>query len=294
MHSRTQIYCWINEVKRGRTDLNNIASPRREPDEGLAGVIAAKLDADPHLSAGKLAQSLGIAVSTVCRYLTEVLGMKCRHLRSMPHMLTAAQKVVRVELAQRMLQALAKHNRSHFHFLFTADESWIFYTYNSRTIWVESWDDAHRFFFNGTGDDKMAILPPGQKMNGTYFMEYVLGPLTEVCYPESTKSHERRVMVHFGNAPIHNTGGVQEQLTNLGFTRMEHPPDSPDLAPCDFYLFGAMKENFSGQRFERVDELFFAVEAFLGGLSAHFLRTVFLEWERRLRVYCESRAEYVK
>jgi hypothetical protein len=49
--SRTQIYFLINEIKRGRTDLNNIASPGREPDEGLAGVIAAKLGADPHLSA---------------------------------------------------------------------------------------------------------------------------------------------------------------------------------------------------------------------------------------------------
>jgi hypothetical protein len=52
--------------------------------------------------------------------------MKCRHLRCVPHTLTAAQKVVRIELAQRMLQALAKHERSHCHFLFTGDESWMF------------------------------------------------------------------------------------------------------------------------------------------------------------------------
>jgi hypothetical protein len=75
---------------------------------------------------------------------------------------------------------------------------------------------------------------------------------------------------------------------------MEHPPYSPNLAPGDFYLFGAMKENFSGQRFESVDELFFAVEAFLRGIPADFLRTVFLEWERRLRVCCEIRGEYVE
>jgi hypothetical protein len=29
--SRTQVYFWINEVKRGRTDLDTIASPGREP-----------------------------------------------------------------------------------------------------------------------------------------------------------------------------------------------------------------------------------------------------------------------
>jgi hypothetical protein len=71
--SQTQIYFKINEIKRGRTDLNSIAGPGTEPDQGLAGVIAAKLDADPHLSARKLAQSLRIAASTVCRYLSEFL-----------------------------------------------------------------------------------------------------------------------------------------------------------------------------------------------------------------------------
>jgi hypothetical protein len=49
--------------------------------------------------------------------------MKCRDLRWVPHTLTTAQKVVRVELAERMLQALANHERSHFHFLFIDDES---------------------------------------------------------------------------------------------------------------------------------------------------------------------------
>jgi predicted transcriptional regulator len=105
---------WISEVKWGRTDLINRASPGREPDEGLAALIAPKIDAERHLSGRRLAQSLGIAAPTVWRYLTEVFGMKCRHLRCMPHTLAAVHKVVRVELAQRMLRALAKHKSSHF------------------------------------------------------------------------------------------------------------------------------------------------------------------------------------
>jgi hypothetical protein len=94
--SRTQIYFWINEIRRGRTDLNNIAGPGGERDAGLAGVIAAKRYADAHLLARKLAQSLQIAVSAVCRYLTKVLRMKCRHLGWIPHTLRASQKVVHV------------------------------------------------------------------------------------------------------------------------------------------------------------------------------------------------------
>jgi AraC-like DNA-binding protein len=83
--SRTQVSFWINEVKRGRTDLNTIAGPEREFGESLATVIAGKLDTDPYFSARKLAQSLRISPSTVCRYLTEILGMKRGHVRWVPH-----------------------------------------------------------------------------------------------------------------------------------------------------------------------------------------------------------------
>jgi hypothetical protein len=239
--SRTQTYFGINEIKRGRTDLNNIASPGREPREDLAGAIFAKLNADPHLAARKLAKSLRIAASTVCRDLKEVLGMKCRHLRWVPHTLTAVQKVVRAELAERKLQALAKHERSHFHFSFTGDESWMFYAYNHWTMWVLFWDGVDEIerlshfqqktmlaiFFNRTGEYKIAILAAGQKMNSRYFMECVLGPLTEVWYPDGWKSHRIRVTLHFDNVPIHNLEELQGHWTALEFTGMEHPPCSP-------------------------------------------------------------------
>jgi hypothetical protein len=54
------VYFWIKEVKRGRTGLNTIASPGRELGETLAAVITGKLEADPHFSTRKLAQSLGL------------------------------------------------------------------------------------------------------------------------------------------------------------------------------------------------------------------------------------------
>jgi hypothetical protein len=186
--SRTEVYYWINEVKRGKADLNIVASPGGEPDEGLAIVIAGKLDADPHLSARKPAHSLGIAASTVCHSLTEVLGMKYRHVRWVLHMLTQPQKDARIESAQAMFRELAKHQASNFRFLFTGDESWLFYAYRNDTMWAASWDDVdgierpshfHKkmmfvIFFNGNGDHASVILPQGQRMNSTFLIEYII------------------------------------------------------------------------------------------------------------------------
>jgi histone-lysine N-methyltransferase SETMAR len=148
-------------------------------------------------------------------------------------------------------------------------------------------------FFNGAGEYKIAILPDGQKLNSAYFIESVLRPLSEICHPQGRVTRERRVMLHFDNAPVHNTEGVRENLASFGFRGMEHPPYSPDLAPCDFFLFGAMKQWFAGQHFTAIDDQLMRVEALLRGLSADFLQTVFQEWIRRLQLCWEGGEKYV-
>jgi hypothetical protein len=46
------------------------------------------------------------------------------------------------ELAQSMLEPLAKHEHTIYHFLLTGDESETFYADGHRTISVTSWDDV--------------------------------------------------------------------------------------------------------------------------------------------------------
>jgi hypothetical protein len=63
----------------------------------------------------------------------------------------------------------------------------------------------------------------------------VLRHLIDIRYLQSRGIQERRVMLHFGNAPIHNSEGLQKSLTNFGFRRMKDPPYSLDLAPSHFF-----------------------------------------------------------
>jgi hypothetical protein len=63
-------------------------------------------------------------------------------------------------------------------------------------------------FFNGTGEYKIVILPDGQKVNNTCFIESVLRALAEICYPHGKGTREGRVMLHFDNAPVHGTERV--------------------------------------------------------------------------------------
>jgi hypothetical protein len=99
-------------------------------------------------------------------------------------------------------------------------------------------------------------------------------------------------MLHFDNAPVHNTKGVQESLVNVRFRRIEHPSHSADLAARDFFLFNAIKQTLAEQHFDTGDDLCIGMEAFLGQLSADFLQTVFPECIRQLQLCRESGGEY--
>jgi hypothetical protein len=54
--------------------------------------------------------------------------------------------------------------------------------------------------------------------------------------------------------------------TNI-MRRATYRPYSPDLAPCDFYLFGYVKESLSGKEFAEWEELLAAVTRIVEGLD---------------------------
>ena len=41
----------------------------------------------------------------------------------------------------------------------------------------------------------------------------------------------------------------------MGINTVPHPPFSPDLAPCDFWLFHKLKEKLRGCRYETIEEM---------------------------------------
>ena len=58
------------------------------------------------------------------------------------------------------------------------------------------------------------------------------------------------------NAPVHNSILVTDYLTTkIGIKAVPHHPDSPDLAPCDFWLFPKLKEKLRCCRYETIEEM---------------------------------------
>jgi transposase len=53
-----------------------------------------------------------------------------------------------------------------------------------------------------------------------------------------------------GNALSHKAAIVREYLKQEKVVRLPHPPYSPDLAPCDFFLFTRLKKHLAGRKYQ--------------------------------------------
>ena len=61
--------------------------------------------------------------------------------------------------------------------------------------------------------------------------------------------------LHHDNAPAHKALSVKQFLTKNSMTQLLHLPYSPDLAPCDFFLFPRMKKVLKGKCFANVEKV---------------------------------------
>lgn len=64
-----------------------------------------------------------------------------------------------------------------------------------------------------------------------------------------------RLFVHMDNTPVHNANLTLQLIRNLGWSHLPQLPYSPDLAPCDFWLFQRIKKDLRGRRFRDLAEL---------------------------------------
>ena len=63
------------------------------------------------------------------------------------------------------------------------------------------------------------------------------------------------ILLHQDNAPSHTAFITREFLAKNNITIIDHPPYSPDLAPCDFYLFPKVKNIMRDEHFVAVDPI---------------------------------------
>lgn len=268
------------------------------PDQGLSEIdeaILAALEEQPFASVRQLSRATHLASSTVYSHLTQKLGYTVRHLRWVPHILSEADKIVRAQLSCQLMELLEAQRRRSWHDIVTLDESWFYFTTDYERIWlpqdtsppererltIQSKKMMVTIVWNPAGFCRIAALPKGSKFNTDYYISEILTPLA-AWRAGQVGATDRKLIVHSDNARPHMAKKVNEFFANNGMTRAPHPPYSPDLAPCDFFLFGYIKERLKGRSFNDADQLLMAINGVCESIEKATLEKVFYEWRERL------------
>ena len=108
----------------------------------------------------------------------------------------------------------------------------------------------------------------------------------------------RKMVPHLLNqedsAPVHTANMVTKLLRSYDWKILNHPRYSPDLAPCDSYLFLKMKENLRGQSFESEEDIIVVTKGALRVLEKVTYVAAFESWLRQRHKCLDNGGDYVK
>jgi histone-lysine N-methyltransferase SETMAR len=80
--------------------------------------------------------------------------------------------------------------------------------------------------------------------------------------------------------------------TDCGFEILPHPPNSPDLAPSDFYLLPKLKTKLRGRRFGSTEGVMEAVNEFFEDQNREFSFVGLTMLEHRWAKCIDVKGEY--
>ena len=73
---------------------------------------------------------------------------------------------------------------------------------------------------------------------------------------------------------------------------LNHPPYSPDLSPCDFFLFPRLKKMLSGNKYTSLSSLGSTIYQCLQQTPKEDYLSAFRDWVKRLQKCVSVKGEY--
>ena len=267
---------WCKEFREGRTTLDRDPGQGRPTDpntDSLPRKIQDILDEDARVTVRELEDLTGAPKSTLFRTLKSMELCKLS-ARWVPRILTLELKQRRMEACQRNLELVDDCGGAHAFLsrLVTSDESWISHfdpeTKEQSKAWMRRGSDPPlkaaksawkkkimlTAFFDRSGVLTLDFLEDGATINSDRYCQSLKKLKTDYRNKRRGQSSKDILLLH-DNAKPHVPKKTKEALENLGIIVIDHPPYSPDLSPCDFFLFGRLKKELRGRTFDQRDSL---------------------------------------
>ncbi len=276
---KTQVRMWCRHFKEGDghepvTDLPRSGRPRTAIVKRTIDRVQQELDDDRCVSVRRIVENTGFSQGTVHRILTHHLKVWRLSCKFVPKILTMEQCQQRVAMCQQNLANFAADPLFLDKFL-TGDESWLHrYDPDSKTTsshWLPKNtkvcpQKALRArtvrksmmiaFFDCRG---LVHIEFAERTINAERYGHVLDRLKDsirhkrpgLWQVDVVTPYLRNVWFYHDNARPHTANATAVKLAD--FHWVPHPPYSPDLAPCDFFLFPFLKKHLRGIEFESVE-----------------------------------------
>ena len=266
---------WHKRFKEGRESVRNDERCGRSKEvrtPELIGQIKNFMDKDHCVSIETISAQFDVSVGTVHTIIHEKLKMQKICAKFVPRVLRENQKETRCHDSREMVE-LINSDLTAFDALVTCNESRI-YCYDPETKRQSSqWKHAgflrpkkasqskstHKLLmipcFDSTGMIYMHWVPTGQTVNKEYYVEVLRKFWKRFRRKRPTLFKLSQWYFHQDNAPVHNSILVKDYLSKMGIKTVPHPPYSPEIAPCDFWLFPKLKEKLGSCHYETIEEM---------------------------------------
>jgi hypothetical protein len=126
-------------------------------------------------------------------------------------------------------------------------------------------------------------MPKGEKHGARYHINNITTPICQPLIPAG----QRKFVIYPDDSQCHNAEVVFDFLSQRKVRFALHPPDFPDLAPSDLFLFVCLKRELRGSYFQTAEELPGKVRKLVGEISPETLLDVFMAGSHGAKVWPE-------
>ena len=227
-------------------------------------VVQNVIDEDPHSTYDDIEAQTLLSRGTIERIIHDHLRMRKVTSRWVPHELTPFQKQLRVQICRENLAKFRNHSWRLCDIL-TGDETWIYQRQIGRkasnACWVaqdqspetvvrrEQHEPKTLFsiFFRSNGALLVHSVDRGETIDRLYYINNCLQTVIKEIKKQRPLTGTHGIKLLHDHSRAHDAQEVQDYLRQEGINLMPHPPYSPDLSPCDYWLNDYIKRNLEDQ-----------------------------------------------
>ncbi|CAK9833775.1 Mariner Mos1 transposase [Anthophora retusa] len=276
--SKTQAYEWYKKLKDGRTVVDDLPRSGRPStsvtDENVEKVKEIVLK-NRRVSIREIAADIRVSFGSVHSVMNDVLSMRRIEARLVPRMLNVLQKEHRIAVAKEMLSL----GQNVIEGIITGDETWPKPKKPRQSR--SKIKILLTVFFDCRGVVHFEFLPPGLTVNKEYYVSVLKRLRENVRRKRPELWRNNSWFLHHDNAPAHTSHIVRDYLTKNNINTVPQAPYSPDMAPCDFFLFPRLKLPLRGKHFETIEAIKENSQKELKAIPKSAYKKCFEDWKTR-------------